>query len=219
MHALNNLVQAKLLYYENPASFIYRDLKKLIRTYCITTETDKFDYDSVDLEIIQRLASPLNDQEKLAIFSYARRELLKIHQIKSAEQLERITRNIEYKTLWKSHSLFSIIRALLLYPTISVWHLFFTLFLVLMGCFLVLMPSSQQSFETFAFNKVEFTSNFYLNHLLNVFVFLFKLNPKVSITPLTVTGVFISVILKSFFILFIVNYLIKYLTKYLRIEV
>jgi len=219
LHLLNSLIQAKCLYYDKPSSFIYSDLKQLVKAYCQTTDTNKFEYDKIDFCIIEKLITPLSRHEKLAILGFTRRELLKIHDLASVKLLEPRIRELEYQLFISSKTLSGFVKGLFLFPTINFKNLLITFFLIFILCSLVLLPSTNSSWETFRFNKVDIVGNETVDHFLNTLIFLFKLDSSVSVNPISMAGVIVSVILKSFFVLFIVNYLIKFLAKHLSLEI
>ena len=63
--------------------------------------------------------------------------------------------------------------------------------------------------ELIFIEKTHFSNNYYLNHLANVLNYIFDMDDKMKVTPLSFMGVLLMIGMKSFLILIVVNFFLK----------
>lgn len=209
-HILFTIVNIKSenIHFINYKYPLYVEIKNFINEYINSVENRNYGYDMIRIDKISRAiecTSIYREQYELSL--YAAR-LLQINGFE-AEIVELKPKVDKYKTkVLKLNT--SVTGRIRLFSHLCSYNLF-TVFLILLFVFfisnLIFLPAPTESMTLFHINYMDYASNFYLNHVLNIFSLAIGLQSEQIVVPLNGWGVIVYALLKCAYILLIVNYL------------
>jgi hypothetical protein len=187
---------------------LYVDIKKFIEFYIKSTDKKDYGYDKIEIEkLTKAIDIAKNEKERYELCLYTSRLInLNGHE-------NELNNFKDYKNECKTLSLKcekSFKSKLNLISHLSSYNLK-TIIIILLSIFafsyLIFLPANFEVFEIFKLNYKNYSSNFYLNHLLNLISLAFGLEADKIIVPLNWFGVILLALLKSLYILVLLNYL------------
>ena len=158
------------------------------------------------LEIINRSFS---DDEKLSLLRYCYRVCLQNHYLEEAKLVTKALKKTRVKASLKNFQvkgIFSLFYNLVDYSLITL--IFAVLVLFLFHC-IFLLPAFDPKFALFNIEYETYSSNFHVNHLLNIVASGFIEDSEFKIVPTGATGLIIYTCEKIFVYLFAFAYLAK----------
>ncbi|ACF10550.1 hypothetical protein Cpar_0122 [Chlorobaculum parvum NCIB 8327] len=194
---------------------LYLLVKDFISIYVTCVERRDYGYDFLNFDKIFNAISTLKCRESLELLRFFKRKLVDkgfseevvvlINKIKKKQYECAFS---EYLNSW--HNLRRLGRLIVAWITKDIYGLFFGLLSLLVLSIFFLLPNNVcQECAVFAFDKNAYSSNWLINHALNVIVLFFSLSDKVDVSPLSFWGIFLLVLERVLFWVIVVKYLIK----------
>lgn len=185
----------------------YKNIKRFFDNYIESIKGENYGYDNFNYQKIINLLDLLKLNEQIAILQYAIST--------TARELPEHDRNwfiskkheIEIRDILTNRKISQFPKAFLLYCSHSVRRLLITLLAFFLLVYVVLLPAQSSEVVLFIIKYESYSSNFTLNHLLNVISLFSDLDNNLKVTPIGLTGLIIAVIGKIFFVALIVNFI------------
>lgn len=220
---LNNIIQIKLNEpsLRNFGQNISADLKQYLNALINQSESSSFGYDSIEVKKIKEILLEFTLSESLQYLDFFIRQLQK----NSFEAEIRCFQKFKYwlilKHSFKKNNLYKpryLLNICLYLPQYSFFSLLLTLFIIASFVAIVLMPAPIEFMGIFDFQikYQSLSSNFVLNHLMNLFGYFVGLETEFEIVPLNVFSMGAIILSKIFSFLFIANYLFSKLGDFLK---
>jgi len=227
--SLNNSGKAEILYNivfvkkDNNQDDIYVDIKLFTRYYILSMDEKKYLYDRINLDKIISIVDLLEIEQKVKIYSYIKKLLIKYHFEEDWEKLKSNYYTAKIKLLEQDEycyiNPFCIIKILYFKSLYSYKHLiiFITIFIFL--DYIILLPNKSGLWPTlYSIKYEEVSKSFYLNHLINILYNLFEIDSDFEIKATNTLGGIFIILGKIIKIVFIVKYVIDKLFKKLHLD-
>ncbi len=190
---------------------IYIDAKKFISIYIRSIEERDLGYDIIDVNKIIKCINIVGDkQEKLLLAQKAYR-LLKIGGFDEESKRLRKTVNEKKTSLLRSKpfSLNKCIKLLLHLSTYNIFTIILTSLFLFLISFIILLPAPFSSWEVYDITYHKYSEVFIVNHFINILTNIFSIKNKFNVETNSILGVFLIIVIKLLYIIFIANYLYK----------
>lgn len=221
LNLLNNIIRIKLdnRNYSNYRKSLYQDLRAFIKTNIEVAQTSDFRYDHLKLNIFQDLISSLDLEEQLKLTDHYLRLL---EQSSFKEEMKHIF-NLKYKTLllinlkkWYQPKHF--LNIITYYPLISLKTLGISLAAICILCVLITLPAPLPflGILNLKLNYVEYSTNSFLNHSINIISHLLSISTNFKIQAQDIFSGFCLILGKGISILFIGSILFNKLIEYFK---
>lgn len=195
----------------NVGNSIYIDAKRFISIYINSIEERDLGYDIIDTNKILKCIELVEDNHEQFLLAQNSYRLLKTGGFEEeSKKLKKIV-NIKKSSLLKNEPFcFSkYIKLMLHLSTYNIFTILFTVFLLFIVTFIVLLPAPFEKWEIYKVTYHSYSEVFIVNHFVNILTSLFAIDNQFKIEPNSLFGVFSLITLKLFYVIFIVNYLYK----------
>lgn len=207
--------QANLRRVPNYINFdAFRDLKIIFELYSETYHLKGFNYNSLKVSDIEKILLNFDDFKKKELVDYLIKSLVKNGIEEKAKELFSLFAELEIKCACSeikkgkniTKNFLKLIHNLTAYNnyTLILSPLIFAFFMSL-----IYANAPFQFMELIHIEKTHFSNNFYLNHIANVMIYLFDMDDKMKVTPLSFMGVLLMIVMKSFLIIIVINFFLK----------
>ncbi|KAF2515887.1 hypothetical protein EYY60_01845 [Flavobacterium zhairuonense] len=193
-------------------SDLYPLSKKFFKYYIEVIKSSNYGYDTFNFTKIENVLNQMDLKLQISILQFVISNMTKelpeydkdwfVCQ-KNKIQLRDLVCNLEIKNFFKIIALFS---------GLNFATLLFTLSLVFILVFLILLPTKIECCQLFEIKYDNYSSNFYGNHFLNILTLFADFDNDFKIKPLSWFATILMVMAKITFITIIVNFLYVKLT-------
>jgi len=196
----------------------YKDFKKFIDFYIEVVKLSDYGYDKLNHNKIEKVLNFLNFEEQISALNYAisvsARELPEHDKNWFIERKNKAeVQNILCKKQFRYYP-----KALLLVCSYSIFRLFLIVLCFLLLVFVLLLPASDPSYSIFKITYENYSSNFLVNHLLNILSHFSDIDNNFKIEPMNWFALILLILGKLLFILIIVNFIYRKITDKINIK-
>lgn len=214
--SISNQIQLQLVVSdESKKKNLPSDIKLCISHHLKALDENEIHYDQIQLELIFNYIDNVREEDRILLTKYALRKLKNFdHEDHIDFCLEKL--NLYERTCLKSKGGFSAIKRLYLWSKSGFLPISISLF-AFFGLFLVvLLPAPYSWMSLFKITYLPISDNYYFNHFLNALGLFCGLFEDIKIIPKSILGLFIMIISKLGFILYVINVLVDQLLKKLN---
>lgn len=206
--AFSNIVQIKhehqeMADYNEP---LYVDIKNFIDNYvCMVSSPNRdFGYDAVDSHKMEQFISFCLDlRQRNELYHFAYIQLSAKGLTSDAEYFENMYRKGSAIAQIRNGNFFQKLVGIVSFTVSSTWLCLLVLGVVLLIHYVILLPCSSPDNALFEISHAAYADNFYVNHLLNLFMYLLGINETLFCKPIHSTGTILILCLQLFYVLFV----------------
>jgi hypothetical protein len=205
---LFTIIQLKALKPNLYERTIYQDSKLFISTYISSIEERDLGYDIINTDKINRCINFINNvDEKYRLLNYAHRILKNNNYEEESIIIKNSLNKIKTKLLVDSKYYFGKYFHILMHlSSYSFWTLSLTIVSLFFITYIVLLPAPFENCSIFIITYKTYSTNFLVNHFINLISCLFDVNGNCQIATSSVVGVLLMIFIKLLYIVFIANY-------------
>lgn len=193
---------------------IYIDIKNFTDSYITYIDKKQFGYDEINLDKITDLilnVEGLSNQYKLLLFTY--RKLIFKGFESEASLVKEKANKLKGKILLKDGKW---LKALIHQCSYSFKSIIITLSVLLLICCIVLFPAPFAFMEVFNISYNDYSSNFIVNHVLNIVSSTVLASDGFKVTTSSLTGVLSLFLFKVMYVVFIINFLFEKIKNFMN---
>ncbi len=192
----------------------FKDLKIIFELYAETYHLKGFNYNSLKVSDVEKLLVNFNDFQKKDLVDCLINSLIKNGIEEKAKELFVLLAGLEIKCAFHEiiggkNILKNFLRLIHNLTSYNIYTLIISPIIFVLIMSLIFTNSPFQFMELIFIEKTHFSNNYYLNHLANVLNYIFDMDDKMKVTPLSFMGVLLMIGMKSFLILIVVNFFLK----------
>lgn len=218
-NCLNNIIELKRLIPNNNLGVsLYIDFKRYYKYYIQAVEDKDSDYDQVIISNIRKKTSSMGLEMQLNLLKYVRKLLLLNGYPDEAKDCSNIIQEIKIEFYKQKNDVISFIKLFALWSSISLVNLVIVLISFFLLASLFLLETKLESFAVLNLTTVEYTKNYYLNHLINTLTLFFDLDSAMKVEANCFYGVVLIIIAKIFYLLILVNFFAKKIVEFIKIN-
>jgi hypothetical protein len=196
----------------------YKGFKKFIDYYIEVVKLSDYGYDKLNHSKIENLLQLLNYEEQISALNYA----ISV----SARELPEHDKNwfierkhsAEVNHIFACHHYKLYFKAVMLFCANSLHRLFLVILIFFILVITILLPAFNENLILFNITYDNYSSCFFLNHILNVISHFADLDNDFEINPLNWIGVLLLIVGKLFFILIVVNFVYRKISDKINIK-
>lgn len=196
----------------------YKDVKKIIDYYIELIKTSDFGYDSINYKKLDKVLQCLSSEEQISFLKYSisiiSRELPE-HDIDWF--LSKLNK-AEINNIIRKRSIIMYPKILFLFAGTEVLNLIIVFIVFILITYIILLPAPYSSWEIFNLHYVNYSSNFFINHLLNILSLFGNIDTDFKIVSRNGLGLVVLIFAKIVFVLLIVNFIYKKLSEKITIK-
>lgn len=195
----------------NVRNSIYLDAKNFINIYIKSIDNRDLGYDIIDVDKIKksiRFCENTSEQYQLSLLAY---RLLKAKGYEDeSKKMKAFVNEKKTRLLYsKPYKLGKYFNLILQLSTYNLFSIIITIVFLIIFSFIIFLPAPYDDWEIFKITYHNYSSNFLLNHFVNITSNLFAVDNDFKVETNSIIGIITLISIKFFYILFIVNYLYK----------
>lgn len=222
-NVINNIIQIKIQ--EPSLSDVHQnlsvDIKQYINSLINQAELGSFGYDSIEVKKVEEILSEFTPKENLVLIDYFIRQLKKSsfeHEIKGFQKFKTaciIKQLLKRNKFYKPKNIWLLC---IYFPQYSVLTLFVTFLVIGLIIAVILLPApfNFMGVLNFDISYYNFSSHFFINHILNLFGAFVGIGTDFKIMPKNSFSMVVFIISKVLAFLYVANYLFKKLADFLK---
>jgi len=187
----------------------YKDIKSFVNNYITVIKVADYGYDNFNYDKIETLLKLLTPGEQVTVLQFAisatSRELPEHNRDWFIERKH----SAEIKYILTKKNAISYPKAFFLFTGLNITRLFFALILFFLIINILLLPSASNTYSLFKIEYASYSSNFLINHILNVLSLFADLDNNFKIEPLNWWGLILMIVGKISFVLLMVNFIYR----------
>lgn len=196
----------------------YKNIKKLIG-YCIEQiKISDYGYDTINYNKLNTVLIFLGYKEQIAIYKYSLSTLKRELPEHDTEWFLNKLNRAEINDILCNRKFIKYPKAIFLIASTDLKSLLIILLLFIGVVYLVLLPSHYSSLAIFNITYENYSSNFYVNHMLNILSLFSDLDNDFKIVSINGLGLLEIILAKIIFLLLIVNFIYKKVSDKISIK-
>lgn len=217
-----NLINTVILLKQNLSNSsncsLYADIRKFLEFNVYAHEESHREYYLIKENRIDEKLALVSDSERDSLLEFFIRELKKSGFEDISQFYYQKFKLARIKARFKKKTLINFLIGTLQLSAFNLLAISLSILVLFIILYIVLLPCPNPDFILFRIDFNDLHNNFFINHLLNILVFIFGLNEDVKVTPISSGGVLLGVIGKIVFYVIVINFLITELLKRIKIE-
>lgn len=216
---LNNIICLKKLINYVGQDSIYLDFKLFLKNYIDAVEEKDSGYDNISIARISTQLDGMCLEEQISLLKFFKKLLIIKAYLDEAKDCDLHLQVLKLEFYKKNKSLLNYGKLVAIWSSSSFWKLIGLLFCFYCLASLFLMPAYFESFQLFKVTYITLSSNFLMNHLLNVLSIFFDLdNSSMKIEANSPLALILMIMSKIIYITILVNFLTKKFVEFIKIN-
>lgn len=197
----------------NDKDGIYKLTKLFIIYYVQVIKDADYGYDDFNFFKIKNVLGHLNYKSQISILQFIISTMTKELPEYEKEWFVNFKNEIQIKEILEDFKFSRITKLISLYTGLNIWTLITALLIVYLLASLIFLPSPFDIFEIFEVKYEKYSSDFIVNHFLNILTLFADIDNDFKIIPLNWFATLLLVTGKVAFILMVVNFVYTKITN------
>ncbi|MCT4581759.1 MAG: hypothetical protein N4A35_10105 [Flavobacteriales bacterium] len=217
LNHINTIIELKRKLDSNSSS-LFSDVRRYLIYYIEAHEEKDLNYYKIQSIKVDEKLNLLNKKEQIAILKFFIRKLKNNGFEVEVDVYSNKLKWLNIVSGFSSNKIKGIFKSLLLCTSYNLITIVSSLILILIVYVLLLLPASNEGNVLYEVQYINFSDNFYINHVLNLLEYVFSLNDDIKISPIDWRGVILGIFGRVFLITIVINYLLKEIITKIKIE-